>query len=126
MKDIFFSALMLCALSANAQNSNQDPSNTRGNTGTSSNGPHGDTIGEGRAARMGTLDTDTETTRRIREDLMKADVSLAAKNVSVNTVAGKVTLSGSVASTQERQAVQETAARIVGGPNISNNITVSR
>lgn len=94
-------------------NSNQDPA-------TSTTQPRAT------ASSHSLVESDTEITRKIREELMKKDISTAAKNVTISTNAGKVTLSGDVANTRERTAVYETAAAVAGRPNIRNELTVTQ
>jgi osmotically-inducible protein OsmY len=73
-------------------------------------------------------EADTALTARIRQDIMaRPGLSLAAQNVKIITVHGRVTLRGPVESDEERRVIGEVAAAAapVGG-GVDNQLEVRR
>jgi osmotically-inducible protein OsmY len=69
--------------------------------------------------------SDRDMTRRVRQAVMAdGSLSLAAYNVSISTIEGRVTLSGPVASETERLYIQEKANNIAGTANVENRLVV--
>ena len=66
--------------------------------------------------------TDADLTREIRKELMARDLSMAAKNVSIITIDGIVTLKGNVPSPHERNVIGQIANGLA--PNVRNDIVV--
>ena len=61
------------------------------------------------AQDQSTKPMDAEITRKIRRALMKRDLSSSAKNLTVVTREGVVTLKGRVATLEERRVVEDIA-----------------
>jgi hyperosmotically inducible periplasmic protein len=76
------------------------------------------------AQEQSTKTTDAELTRKIRSELMSRDLSTQAKNVTIVTIDGMVTIKGTVPSAQEKAAVGEVATRLA--PNVRNEIVVKQ
>jgi len=70
--------------------------------------------------------SDSDITKQVRRALV-ADKSLStyAHNVKVITQNGSVTLKGPVRSEEEKQAVEQKAAAVVGADHVSSQITVA-
>lgn len=69
---------------------------------------------------------DRDMTAKIRKSIMDdTSLSAAAHSVRVRTKSGKVTLSGTVNSEQEKETVVSKAKEIAGEANVTDNITVS-
>lgn len=126
---IIFGVLAFVNVAFAQNTTNQDPANVNSGPRT---GAKPEATTEARDGVTNTMRdstvvaTDTELTRRIREEIVKKDISTAAKNVTISTHEGKVHLTGQVASPQEKATVFETAARIVGRANVRNELSVSR
>jgi len=61
----------------------------------------------------------------VREAILAApDLSLAARNVQVNTDSGRVTLRGEVASEDERARIGEIAGDVTATTSVDNQLTV--
>ena len=70
--------------------------------------------------------TDTEITRRIRQDLMKdKDLSTYAHNIKIITIDGKVTLKGPVNSKEEESKILAYARTVAGDENVTDQIDVT-
>jgi hyperosmotically inducible protein len=54
------------------------------------------------------------------------DPDIKARTVDVSTISGVVTLSGRVATAQERERASEIASRVAGVRNVENRLTVER
>lgn len=69
--------------------------------------------------------SDRGLTQNVRKALM-ADKSLStyAHNVKILTHDGKVTLRGVVRSEDEKKAVADAASAVVGGDNVTNDLTI--
>lgn len=65
---------------------------------------------------------DAELTRRIRQELMKRDVSMQAKNVTIVTMDGMTVLKGTVPNQGERSLVGDIAKAYA--PDVRNEIVV--
>lgn len=69
---------------------------------------------------------DRDTTRRIRQALMKdKSLSTYAHNVKIITQNGVVTLKGPVRSEEEKTAIAGKAAEVAGESNVKNDLTVA-
>lgn len=72
-------------------------------------------------------DRDVELTRLIRQELTRQDgLSTYAQNVKIITLNGKVTLRGPVRTLTEKQRVASAATKVVGAPNVANELEVTR
>ncbi|WP_291515472.1 BON domain-containing protein [Bdellovibrio sp. ArHS] len=75
-------------------------------------------------ASMGQSDTDL--TRRVRQQLVNdPGLSVRAKNITVISENGNITLKGAVATNQEKARVEELAGRVQGARNVDNQTEVS-
>jgi osmotically-inducible protein OsmY len=69
---------------------------------------------------------DREITRQIRDSVVKdKSLSTYAHNVKIITQNGEVTLKGPVRTDQEKSAVEEKAAAVVGKEHVTNQIEVA-
>jgi len=69
---------------------------------------------------------DIETTRRIRQAIMKdKSLSIAARNVKIITRDGTVTLRGAVHSAEEQKAIAAHAAEVAGEANVKDELKVA-
>ncbi len=69
--------------------------------------------------------TDTEITRRIREEVMsQSDLSVYAQNVKIITVDGKVTLKGPVRSADEQKKILQYAYAVAKPENVVNQMNI--
>ena len=75
---------------------------------------------------QGTSPADVELSQKIRKALVSgpAEYSVAAKNVKVITVNGKVTLRGPVQSEAEKTAVASLARSVAGDANVDDQLEV--
>ncbi len=76
------------------------------------------------AQDQSTKPIDVEVTRKIRQRLMDKEVSAQAKNVTIVTVNGKVTLKGNVPSDSEKRTVGEIAKSVAS--SVQNELTVKQ
>lgn len=67
---------------------------------------------------------DAEMTRKIRSELMSKNLSTRAKNVTIVTIDGMVTLKGTVPNANEKITIGEVAARLA--PNVRNDLVVKQ
>jgi osmotically-inducible protein OsmY len=67
---------------------------------------------------------DAELTRKIRHEVMDLNVSTEAKNVTIVTNGGKVTISGQVPSAKERAAIIRLARGLAS--NVNDQIVVKK
>ncbi len=75
--------------------------------------------GELSAQDQGRNQTDTELTRKIRQDIVKSsDLSTYAHNIKIITVNGIVTLKGPVKTSAEKEIVLEKAKAIAGASHV--------
>ncbi len=76
---------------------------------------------------QGSSDVDIRITQKIRRDVVDHDAfSTQAKNIKIITIGGKVTLKGPVKSMDERNKIQNIAAKVAGAENVANEITVTK
>ncbi len=69
--------------------------------------------------------SDTQITRRIRQDIMKdKDLSTYAHNIKIIAVNGKVTLKGPVRSENEENKILKCARSVAGASNVNNEIEI--
>jgi hyperosmotically inducible protein len=69
--------------------------------------------------------SDREIMQKIRKSLMDdKSLSTYAHNVKIIAQGGKVTLKGPVRSEDEKRAIEQKAAEIAGGGNITDEITI--
>lgn len=78
------------------------------------------------AEQQGTSQHDTELTRNIRQELMKRDLSTAAKNVVIITNNGVVTLRGEVLNAAEKNTIGEIARNVAKDATVRNELTTKR
>lgn len=77
------------------------------------------------AADQGGSRADRNTTAQIRRDIHASEnMSVNARNVTIVTQAGRVTLRGPVNSPEERRLIGEIANRIAGAGNTDNQLEV--
>lgn len=70
--------------------------------------------------------TDRQLTAKIRRAVVSdKTLSVEAHNIHISAQNGKVTLTGSVKSDGEKQAVEEKADQIAGTENVTDALTVS-
>lgn len=70
---------------------------------------------------------DTELTRQVRERIVQdGGLSTAAKNITIVTVGGKITLSGTVANQAEKAKVESIAKTVSGATSVTNQTVISR
>jgi sporulation protein YlmC with PRC-barrel domain len=95
----------------NADNTAQNTTDRSGNSLTPMN--------------QGTSQSDIETTREIRKEIMAADgLSVNARNVKVITVDGKVTLRGTVNTGDEKRIIDDIAAKVATRVNVDDQLMV--
>ncbi len=81
--------------------------------------------GELTADQQASSTSDTELTRRIREEIMEGkNFSTYAQNVKIITVNGKVTLKGPVRSEEEINSIVKFANLVAGATNVKNEMSV--
>lgn len=74
-----------------------------------------------------TTQRDTELTRQVRERIMQdGGLSTAAKNITIVTVGGRITLSGTVATQAEKAKVESIAKTVSGASSVTNQTVISR
>jgi sporulation protein YlmC with PRC-barrel domain len=90
-----------------------------------------DSEGEGRKtqrvtqAKQPNLKADRLMSKRVREAITNhTELSMAARNVAVNTVAGQVTLSGAVHNAQEKDQLLRTARQVAGAQNVQDELQI--
>ena len=77
------------------------------------------------ALDQGASEADREITRLIRKEVMaKDDLSTTAKNVTIITKDGKVTLRGSVKTQDEQKAIGQIAQGAAGVSSVDNQLEV--
>lgn len=70
---------------------------------------------------------DSEITRRVRERIVQdGNLSTSAKNITIVTRGGQVTLSGAVGNADEKKRVEELARGVTGEAPVSNQTVISR
>ena len=70
--------------------------------------------------------TDRQLTARIRRAVVSdKSLSIQAHNIHISAQNGMVTLTGSVKSNDEKQAIEEKADQIAGAGNVTDALTVS-
>lgn len=70
---------------------------------------------------------DTELTRQVRERIVQdGGLSTAAKNITIVTIGGRVTLSGAVANQAEKAKVESIAKTVSGATSVTNQTVISR
>ncbi|MNL36671.1 periplasmic protein [compost metagenome] len=78
-------------------------------------------------SQLKTSQRDTEITRRVRESIVRdANLSTSAKNITIVTRGGQVTLSGAVSNADEKRRVEELAKGVTGQAPVSNQTVISR
>lgn len=71
--------------------------------------------------------SDTELTRMVREKIMAdSTLSAKAKNVTIVTNAGRITLRGQVTNSQEKSKVEDIAKRTSGAMGVDNQTTINK
>ena len=78
---------------------------------------------------LGFTDTNPNTDLQVAQDIRKAlladkTLSIIARNTKVVAVGGRVTLSGTVRSARERDAVRAAADRVAGSTNVENQLEI--
>lgn len=84
-------------------------------------------IGVAKTAQdQGRTPSDTELTRSIRERIVSdQSLSMRAKNITIISKDGQVTLKGAVATSQEQAKVEEIAKKSSGTKSVVNQTEVS-
>lgn len=78
------------------------------------------------AMSQGTSKNDMAITRKIRQDIMaEKDLSINARNITVITLHGRVTLKGTVDTEQEKQKLGDIAAHDATAGSVDNELQVS-
>jgi sporulation protein YlmC with PRC-barrel domain len=76
--------------------------------------------------QQGNNKSDLDLTANIRKELLRRDdLSVAAQNVTVISLDGKVVLQGKVNSTDERNAIGEIAQQMASPGNVNNQLELS-
>lgn len=71
--------------------------------------------------------SDTELTRMVREKIMADNtLSAKAKNITIVTNSGKITLRGQVTTAQEKAKVEDIAKRTSGTMGVDNQTTINK
>jgi len=74
---------------------------------------------------QGASDSDRDITRRIRRAITQNDqLSMAAKNIKIISINGKVTLRGPVKNDQEAKAIADAARSVAGEGVVDNQLEV--
>ena len=74
---------------------------------------------------QGASDSDRDITRRIRRAITQNDqLSMAAKNIKIISINGKVTLRGPVKNDQEAKAIADAARSVAGESVVDNQLEV--
>jgi len=119
--------------SAGSANSSADMDSTQGRTGgalpMSDNTPEQDASapnGSTQTAVAGNVNADANTTAQIQKAFLAngSGLSSSARNVTVVTVNGRVTLRGSVRTAEDKRLVGEMAAKIPELRNVDNQLDV--
>lgn len=78
------------------------------------------------AGDQGTSATDRELTQKIRQSVVSGanNYSVAAKNVKIITVDGKVTLRGTVSTDAEKMGIEALAKAAAGNGSVDNQLEV--
>lgn len=70
---------------------------------------------------------DTELTRQVRERIVQdGGLSMAAKNITIVTLGGRVTLKGTVANQTEKAKVESIAKTVSGAASVTNQTVISK
>ena len=70
---------------------------------------------------------DTEITRQVRERIVQdGGLSTAAKNITIVTLGGRVTLKGAVATQTEKAKVESIAKTVSGAASVTNQTVISK
>lgn len=79
------------------------------------------------ARDQGSSKSDVETTRKIRQAVVKEDsLSTNAKNVKIITMKGHVTLKGPVKSMDESKKVEMLARKVAGKAHVMNELEIEK
>ncbi|MBI3832100.1 MAG: BON domain-containing protein [Planctomycetes bacterium] len=79
------------------------------------------------AAPQGVNPADQETAKKIQKEIENdKTLSAAARNVTVLSQDGKVTLEGAVQSEEEKKSIEAKAAAIAGADHVKNNLKVAK
>ncbi len=71
--------------------------------------------------------SDTELTRMVREKIMADNtLSAKAKNITIVTNSGRITLRGQVTTPQEKAKVEDIAKRTAGAMGVDNQTTINK
>lgn len=78
------------------------------------------------AGDQGNSEADRDITQNVRKMLVSGptDYSMAAKNIKIVTINGKITLRGPVNTTAERTAIATIAESVAGVGNVDNQLEV--
>lgn len=75
---------------------------------------------------QGQTDADKALSQKIRDAIQSStnNYSTEAKNVTISTVNGKVTLSGQVGSSSDKTGIESIANSVAGNDNVKDQLTV--
>lgn len=103
----------ICILCASCGNNSSNPN---GNSNSCSNGNN----------QMQSQPSDWEITANVKKNLMSDNsLSSSARMISVTTNNGVVTLSGTVASSEENRKVVKMVKDVCGVKNVDNQLTIA-
>ena len=81
----------------------------------------------GSAVGQGNSDTDRKMSSRIRKSLdANSSLSFGAKNVTIETSNGRVTLRGAVKSEREKAMVESAASQVAGPSQVDDQLSVAK
>ncbi|WP_413568101.1 BON domain-containing protein [Bdellovibrio sp. HCB117] len=107
----------------------RSPSNSGSSSSSAGAAMGGAAVGAAGVTAMdqaGTGQSDTDLTRRVRQSLVNdPGLSVRAKNITVISEGGNITLKGAVATNQEKARVEELAEGVQGARNVDNQTEVS-
>jgi hypothetical protein len=76
------------------------------------------------AGSQGQGKSDIEIAAQIRQQMMKANLSISAQNIKVISQNGKVTLRGPVTDQNESDKIGQIAANVAGAGNVDNQLEI--
>ncbi|KYG61035.1 hypothetical protein AZI85_08730 [Bdellovibrio bacteriovorus] len=107
----------------------RSPSNNGSSSSSAGAAMGGAAVGAAGVTAMDQASTgqsDTDLTRRVRQSLVNdPGLSVRAKNITVISEGGNITLKGAVATNQEKARVEELAEGVQGARNVDNQTEVS-
>ncbi|TVR39517.1 MAG: BON domain-containing protein [Planctomycetota bacterium] len=138
MYRIVVPSLILLAMSACSDNNRKAESDTHRSSSSTSSDHNANTTNERSSSQDRTTpvptagnQSETAADRKITQEIRKAvmddsDMSMAARNATIVTINGVVTLRGTVQNASERQSIAAKANRVSGVRRVENLLEVSR